>query len=415
MVQVRVAARRPVGLALGVVGVVLAATACRPTPPPPPPPQPVAQYCAAHAPTTPGDYQAAFDGLRNTYTEWASADGADPISLPDGRTVFLFGDTYVGHVDAGGAIDGSDPLIHNSFVVQSGACFAPMMGGAPLSRTSLIPGPGNTWYWPASGVVENQTLLVFLWHVEPASGAPGLSFAVTDMRVATFALPSLALESVQPLPFPTSSMRPYGATALAAPDGYVYLYGRDNNRDVYVARAPLSQYSTPSAWQFWGGPGPPTWQPDPSQAVPMQWNNMPYILSQLGTGAGPSAEPWVLPYKGEYLATAKSADVFSNDVSVFTGPSPQGPWTWQKFVAVTPPSASSGVASSSLLVAYGAYTLSPTSNPVIEYSTNGNPFAPEPSPLTISDYGPHFVAPDRQPPVAQRAGRVVGQARSRSL
>ena len=63
--------------------------------------------------------------MRTTYTEWASADGAIPVTLPDGRTVWLFGDTFVGKVDPGGAIDPADPLIHNSFVVQTGACFAP--------------------------------------------------------------------------------------------------------------------------------------------------------------------------------------------------------------------------------------------------------------------------------------------------
>jgi hypothetical protein len=385
---------RQVRLVVGLGGLALVAAACI-TVPPPPPPQPVSQYCGPATATNAPGYQSVFLALRRTYTEWVSGDGAIPVDLPDGRRVFLFSDTYVGTTNGADGISTNDRLVRNSFVVQDGPCFTPLMGGVPHARTALIPDPApNEWYWPASGVVENgSTLRVIVWHLHTGSGGP-LNFVPLDMRVATFALPSLALESVEPLPIPTGGARPYGATILAAPDGYFYLYGRDSNRDQFVARVQQGQLVS-GPYQFWGDfPGSgPQWQSDPTLAVPLVVNNVPPLLPQLGTGTGPAAGLWVAPYQGGYLATAKPADLFSDTVSVFTALHPEGPWTWQEDVAVTPPSATSGVPNAAGLAAYGAYTLTPSGNPIVVYSTNQNPFDPNPPPLTIDDYGPQFASP----------------------
>ena len=395
------------GGALVIGGLALVAAACQPVTAPAPP-QPVSQYCAASAPATPTDYQADFDNLRTTYTEWASADGAIPVSLPDGRTVWMFGDTFAGKVDPGGAIDTADPLIHNSFVVQNGACFQPLMGGAPLARQALIPNPApNEFYWPASGVVSSggATLQVFVWHMLQTSG--GLNFQTLGMEVATFSLPSLQFETVQPLPFSFDHITmPYGATALAntgpGGDGNVYLYG-SYKENVYVARAPATQnLTTSSAWQFYTGADvatpadPANWSSDSSAAQPTTWLNFT-PLSFLGApglpNEGPFAQPWVLPYKAgadAFLATAKSADAFSTDVSVFTAPDPWGPFTYR------PPAPVTDTPNTSTQVSYGAFSLHPVSAaPVIVYSTNVNTLsgASQP-PYSTQEYGPRFVAPE---------------------
>lgn len=361
-------------------------------PPPPPPPQPVADFCAASAPNSPSSYQAAFDELRHTYTEWASADESVPVSLPDGRVVWIFDDTSVGHVQPDGTLDPSNTVANNSFVVQAGACFTPKLGGTPLARTSLIPSPGpNEWYWPTSGVVDtaNDQLLVFVLHVQ-RTGSDSLDFTILDVGVATFSLPALTLEGVQQLPFPTSGLA-YASTSFydatnpdpAQRDVYAYV---SNQRNAYVARTTVAQVLT-GPWEFWDGSG---WSTDSTQAAPMAWSGIPNFdpSHTLGAGAGPRAQPAVVAYGSGYLLTSKLADAFSNDVSAFTGPTPAGPWTYVGQIANT---------TQANTIAYGAYTqlsLPGTSGPVTVYNTNVSPFLSSPPPSTIQTYGPHFVAPD---------------------
>ena len=123
-----------------------------------PPPQPVSQYCAPTTPTDAPSYQAAFDTLRRTYTEWATADGAVPVRLSASKTLWMFGDTFIGKVKASGAIPTSAPLVSNSAVLQTGSCFTPMLGGSPLNRSAWIADPAaEQGYWPASAVTDPAT------------------------------------------------------------------------------------------------------------------------------------------------------------------------------------------------------------------------------------------------------------------
>ena len=339
-------------------------------------------YCTSIVPSSAAEYAAAFDGLRHT-TSWLSADTAVAVPLPDGRAVWLFGDTYVGTLQSDGSIDPSSRFLNNSFVVQSGACLTPLEGGQPAAPRSLIPEPApGEAYWPSSAVPENGVLRVFCTHIRRTGVGP-LDHAIVDMQVATFSLPGLALQGVQPLPFSTGPTQPFGSTSFVDTDGTVYLY-EENQGNVFVARAPVGQIMVPGAWQFWGDRGTgATWVPNQANAVPMQWTNMPHLIP--APGAGPRAQPWVRRWGSGYLATAKLANAVTDDVSVFTAPTPQGPWTYSGPVATTPTAG---------LIAYNAYTetLPGTATPTVVYSTNLSPFS-TPPPLSGQTYGPHFVTP----------------------
>jgi len=347
-------------------------------------PPTIAQYCAPATPPSAGGYQAAFDSLRHTYAGWITGDGAFPVNLPDGRVVWMFGDTYTGRANSDGSIPGSAGFIHNSFVVQSGPCFAPLMAGSPSARLSIIPDPSpGQWYWPTAGVIEGGALRVFLWHMQQGNGGvPGLNFTTIDMRVASFALPSLTFLGVQPLPFPTDGTHPYGATAVSAADGYVYAYGSASG-NAYVARTPLGDV-TSGPWQFFTGSA---WSSVPPAATPMTWPGSP-PQSLFGTGAGPVSQLWVVPYQGGYLGTAEPVDAFTSDVWAYTSASPSGPWTYHGPIAAT----SVGIPS------YSAQTrlnLPGATSPVVVYSTNNGMFTGNPP--TLNGYGPHFVTPSTLP------------------
>jgi len=363
-----------------------------PPPPPPPPPQPVGQYCAPALPSTPAGYQTAFDNLRRTYTEWASADAPVPIPLPDRRTLWTFGDTWIGKVVAEGRITPTTQLEHNSFVVQTGACFSPQMGGTPLNRTERIADPApNEWYWPASGFVDSGIVRMFLWHLR-AVPAPN-NFQVVGMRVATLSLPDLVVQSIASLPF-TSAGVEYGAT-VTLQGATLYAYGR-RQLDGFVARAPAAQVLTPGAWEFWGNAGtggPDTWVAEPAQAVPMTFIGRPSLHPAFGSGLGPGAPLSVQPYGAGYLGTAMLLDAFSDEVSTFTAPAPEGPWTYHGRIHTTPSQSVAGDDLSS----YGALLpsgLQGAPGPTVLYSTNDRLFDSYEPPPSIAIYGPRLAAPD---------------------
>ena len=145
--------RRARLLALITTGCALLA-ACVPVPPPaPPPPVPAyqAQFCVGGTPVRAGDYQSQHDGLRTVNTDFGAGDGGAPVDLGDGRTLWLFADTWTGYI-RNGAMVPPYHSVHNAFVVQSGGCLTPILGGSHGARTDLIPlRPGSsTGRWARS-------------------------------------------------------------------------------------------------------------------------------------------------------------------------------------------------------------------------------------------------------------------------
>jgi hypothetical protein len=341
---------------------------------PPPAPTPVSRYCAPTTPKTAAEYQAAFDQLRHTYTEWATADGAVPVSLDGSRRLWLFGDTYVGQVTPAGGVPQGTPMVSNSAVLQKGRCFTPILGGSPGARSAWIADPGpQQAYWPSSAIVDaaNDVLNVVLLHVQRPMNVIGT-------RIAKFRLSTLAPLGVSGTIKGTSTARPYGSTAFAD-GGYAYLYS-SNAGDFHVARAPIADIAQQSKWQYWTGPGD-TWSA-PGSNTAAQELEFAVVPEQVGTldVAAPIAPLRVRPFGGGYLGTAMLVDGYTRRALSYTAPSPQGPWTYAGDLARTP----TGVMS------YGAQTVFSLDGPtaVLVHSTN---LLPGQTDTTINRYGFRFV------------------------
>jgi hypothetical protein len=347
-----VAARRRARLALVpfLVAVTVGLSASLPAPPtppqpPPPPPPPVSIYCASKAPASPADYELAFNGLRTAGTNWAAADGSIPVVLPDGRVLWMFGDTIVGRVQADGSIADGWKMVRNSFVVQNGPCLTPMMGGPDGSRTEIIASPAaDEWFWPTAGAVETdngtRVLRVFMLRLHAGGDPAPFNFTVIGVEAATYALPDLTLLSITNLPLSDPDAPPYGQTVLVGNDGYLYLYGSQavscnclffDPREHRVARVPLGKETTSAAWEFaqvGADTSVVTWSDDPDDASPMSFSPPGADPATATIDDGPRAPLEVTPYGSGYLATAKTIDAFSDDVSTWFAPTPTGPWTY---------------------------------------------------------------------------------------
>jgi hypothetical protein len=300
-------------LALAGVGV-----ACAPTKPPPPPPP--TQHCVSSTPDTAAEYQSAFDGLRNAGTGWLASDGSLPVPLPDGRILWLFGDT----------IRSGAPLVNNSFVVQDDNCFRPVF--EPLADPA-----GDQWLWPTAGVVEGSMLRVFALHMVHVD-QPVFPFAYVRMVVASFSLPNLTpIGGLVQVPGSVGTQPSYGQTVVVANDGgtdYVYAYGKTSTGtglstvvNHHLARVPLGQVLT-GTWEVWDGNADPSeWSSDPGDRAPLTFSDPD--SDPAGPDDGPKAPLAVSSVTGGFLGSALEWDVLSDQLETWDAPAPQGPFTFR--------------------------------------------------------------------------------------
>lgn len=86
--------------------------------------------CATPAPTTAAGYTALFNALPSK--QWGAADGAETVALPDGRSLWLFGDTF-----------SDDRFVHSTAITQDRGCLHVSHAGAQL----LPNDPNGDIYW----------------------------------------------------------------------------------------------------------------------------------------------------------------------------------------------------------------------------------------------------------------------------
>ncbi len=206
------------------------------------------QSCQTSPPDAPGDYTAV--GVQR-WAGFGIGDVASAVRLPDGRRLFIHGDTLYHDLRPDGR---PGPLVgfgNNSAWVQAGNCFTLLDRAGPGSRSWLKPPETDgTAYWPGGAVVTGNRLYVFLSRlfVNTEFGNP------VGAAVATFDLPSLTLARITPVPFPKK--RFYGSGAVYD-GGYLYAYASQPRsctfcfaNDMYASRIQESKLHDPKAWEY---------------------------------------------------------------------------------------------------------------------------------------------------------------------
>jgi hypothetical protein len=289
---------------------------------------------------------------------WIAADATYSILLPDGRTLWLFGDTFIGEVDQNNAIIPGSKFIRNSGVIQEGDQLETLFGGTRSNPSDFIPTshPDSTWYWPEHGVVENDTLRIFVakFRKDP-DGPPGFKFAHAGNDIANFTYPGLEFINSVPVHGHEHNGVIYGDRVLVD-TAYVYIYGRRNDDPginipyPHVARAHKDSVMN-QRWKFYSGG---EWSSDPQET--MRINS--FQVSQQYS---------VTSHKGKYILLTQ--DIWlSPKIWTFTSSSPVGPWTNKKRVYKTPESDQG-------MFTYNAYAhpqFDRDGELLISYNTNGD-------------------------------------------
>ncbi|MEK2474971.1 DUF4185 domain-containing protein [Streptomyces noursei] len=279
--------------------------------------------------------------------DWTGGDGTHSVRLPDGRTLWLFSDTFLDRVhpppnpqgapyrwrttDAGG----TPFLRHNSLVLMnsSGTPERTLTGGTPAAPGPFFPDPpGGGWRWPVHATVEprapgspDRVVRVLLWNRVPGTGA--WIFGVPrGTEVATLSLPDLRLESLTPVADRSAVADPgrvvlYG-TALVRDGAWNYAFGGDDPPSSpadsgYLARVPVGRLADRAAWRFWDGAH---WQRDAGRAAPVLRGGGRRGVGSAFTVVRAAGGTWVLLT----MDTAGGAGL--RTITGYWACSPQGPW-----------------------------------------------------------------------------------------
>ncbi len=281
------------------------------------PAQDVASRACAAEPTTARQWQSLFDGLSG---QWAGGDGASSTRLPDGRVLWLFGDTYVGGTMTTGARAPGTRLVRNSLVVTRGSCAAPV-----ATTGDALPGRSGSWLWPTHAVVTwagsagvPTRLVVFAQRVVRTS-ADAFGFRRTGTATISLTVPWNGIPVVGAVrDLPTTDIL-WGASVVT--DGTTtWVYGTRSDaeplvfgRALFLARAPTVTVGDTMTWRYRTASG---WSTHPGGAVAVR-----------PARDGVSTVPSATRVASGYVIVTKAEEFLDDHVVALWAPNAWGPWT----------------------------------------------------------------------------------------
>ena len=245
---------------------------------------------------------------------WTGADATYSVPLPDGRVLWMFGDTFIGTVNEDRTRN-QTKMINNTFVLTDENEFVTLFGGTRTNpRALVVPNETDDWYWPFDATIYNGELHMLLAHMQRV-GEGMWGFAYKQVDLAIFSLPDLTLKSLtMKIPSPEIS---YGSTLMEDTD-YTYIYGITTvgyNKYAHVARASSGNLRT--VWEFYNGSD---WVLEPSN----------YRIHD-----GVSDQFSVFKKNGKYYLLTHQI-IFGSEIQLFESDFPIGPWHSKKTVYCTP-------------------------------------------------------------------------------
>jgi len=253
---------------------------------------------------------------------WLGADVAYSIPLGTDKTLWIFGDTFVGRIRDGKRT--AAKMIHSSIAIQR-------LGEEPQfyypvdkkrEPQSFIKSLGpKTYFWLSDGARTERGLYLFMQQVQWLNDTTWGFQCVRTWLVSVKnpdASPAFWKISRQELPF---SRFPNGLDVLLGFEtlksgNYAYIYGyssRTNSsgaRNLVLARAPESDLGNPMTWEFYSDR---TWTKD--------FNKMTTLFSGAGAEGSVSWQPFLQKYIFIY------SDGIWGTILMRTADAPEGHWS----------------------------------------------------------------------------------------
>jgi len=251
-----------------------------------------------------------------------AGDGMYSVPLPDGRSLFLLGDSFRGEI----AQDGSFPPSHmyrNSYVFYdpaSGTSESYIEANGPLTSAAVplgVTDEAAEWYWPGGGIVIGDKLYIF--QTDLFQREPGMwGFASRRVDLLEYEYPSMKILRQERVRKNCNDSLMFGAT-VCTDNEYIYIYapghtdvnGKQMNQ-AFVARS--HEEDLFGEWEYLSKDG---WSKDPSAMVPMEGTSCVEVSSQFN----------VFKLRDKYVLLTEQANLFEGFIYTFVSDTPYGPWT----------------------------------------------------------------------------------------
>ncbi|HCM59546.1 MAG TPA: hypothetical protein DIS74_04075 [Bacteroidales bacterium] len=213
-----------------------------------------------------------FDKFTNVAGGWCAGDATISLPLPDGKTFWLFGDSFIGTKSGDfSIIPSGSRMINNCAIIEEGTSLTTLHGGAAANPSSFIPGEGADFFWPEHAVMEDDTIKVFSVRVKMVdNGVPGFNFQVGTTYKASYTYPDFEYIETTKFKSVTDSTFRFGACVVRSGE-FTYIFGIKDTISggfkyplPYLARV---SESIDEPWQFYAGTD--TWSADIKDAVPL--------------------------------------------------------------------------------------------------------------------------------------------------
>jgi len=282
-----------------------------------------ASESGSDAETTDSRFNELFMGECGGFT---GGDGTYSVQFPDGRTVWIFGDTFIEGVNPDNTRERQDPIfLRNALVVQDGEKMTTLYQNLHGKRASFAIHPDSrresqlredsVWFWPGDGYVEGDRLRIFYSEfVQADTGMWGFDWRGTWL--GTYSLPDLEEIEIMKLRDRSETTIHYGH-AVCEDDDFIYLYGAGEEKLPHAARYRRGKVTGP--WEYFDGR---TWQDDITLATPM------------GEIHG-SEQFSVFPLGDRYVLVTQMSWM-SGEIYSFISETPFGPWKNKQLLYTTP-------------------------------------------------------------------------------
>ncbi len=261
-------------------------------------------------------------------SEWVASDGTISVPLPNGRSLWLMGDS---HIDGLNQADTTLPClfqVRNAILVQNNASpneIETILDNTQsgVNRTPVKLGINDSrYFWPGHGYAYGDTAVVF-WQLYEGAAMTHVGNYASKIYTKNIADAS-SIKKLEKLPVP-DEFEFGNSVVVDSANNYIYFYGIKKDWIIlrpYVARIPLGA-DIFSPWEFFDGTG---WTTDVETSAQVLESMNDYVSASFSV-VKLQDKYYMISQDIGFLTCGLGRDIFS-----WESDSPEGPFTNKKII-----------------------------------------------------------------------------------